>query len=149
MDDWLNAILSPYFPDPGLVTAGLSHEQFQERTLAKGEILFAEGDSANCIYFVSDGRFAVRKAIGIGERTQAVALLNYGTIIGEGALISEKSRGATVLAVEDSKVIELTKEALAEIEQKVPDQYISFVKKILAITTLRLQKSSERLALVL
>ncbi len=149
MNDHLQAVLLQYFPKLDQDKFELLIEQFHQRDIAKGEMLFVEGDLADCLYFVIEGRFAVHKAIGIGKRTQAVALLDVGTVIGEGAFTPGRLRGATVLAVEDSKVFQLTGEVLATIEKNLPEQYIGLLKKIFSITSLRLQKSSERLALVL
>lgn len=119
------------------------------RELGEGDVLFATGDPADSLALVTEGCFAVHKPIGIGERTQVVALLEPGTVIGEAALVAGRQRGSTVAAVAPSTVIVYDRGALAEIEKTMPQLYISLVKKVLTITSLRLRKSSDRLALVL
>lgn len=119
------------------------------REVDDGEVLFAAGDPADTLALVIKGRFAVHKPIGITGRSQVVALLEPGTVIGEGALIEGRQRGSTVVAVASSTVIVLGHGALTEIENTMPHLYLALVKKVLAITSLRLRKSSDRLALVL
>lgn len=149
MAEMLHPVLRKYFPTDLQKECELLLKQFETNHIAKGEVLFAEGAEADCLYFVLEGRFAVHKEIGIGKRTQAVALLDSGTFIGEGAIVAERFRGATVLAVEQSTVALLSRQALATIEKNLPELFTGMMKKILSISSLRLQKSSERLALVL
>lgn len=119
------------------------------RDRARGEQLFAAGEQANSLYIVVKGSFAVHKPVGIGNRTQAVALLSVGALAGEAALLTGGERGAAMIAVEDSKVLELTREILDDIEHNSPELYMALLKKTLEVVSKRLKKSSERLALIL
>lgn len=124
-------------------------QQLELRRVAKGEVLSIAGAEATCLYFILEGRFAVQKEIGVGKRTQAVALLAAGTVTGEAALTGENLHRATVMAVEQSLVAGLTTQALDAIKARMPELFIDLMRKILSITSIRLQKSSERLARIL
>lgn len=75
------------------------------RTLAKGELLFSEGDPGENTYFVCYGR------IGISIRSSgvesSVATLGAGEVFGEIAHILGEARTATARAEEESAVLEL------------------------------------------
>ena len=114
-----------------------------------GEKLFAVGEDADSLYLVLKGGFAVHKPIGLGGRTQVVAMLESGTVIGEAALVGGHRRGSTAVAIEQSVVAGFTRDDLREVEASAPALFIAFIKKVLSITSLRLQKSTDRLALVL
>lgn len=149
MAEPLHPVLARYFPAAGRTQCELLNQQLELRRISKGEVLFAAGAEAKSLYFILEGRFAVHKEIGIGERTQAVALLAAGTVIGEAALTGERRHRATVMAVEQSTVAGLSSQALVVIREQMPELFIGLLKKILSITSIRLQKSSERLARVL
>lgn len=149
MPEAMHPVLIKFFPTLVQHEYDMLNQHLQHRHVPTGELLFAAGEDADCLYFILEGRFAVHKSIGIGERTQVVALLDTGTIIGEAAVVADRLRGATVLAVEDSTVACLSRQAFAVLEEQAPELFIRLLKKILSITSLRLQKSSERLALVL
>ncbi|SHO51031.1 cyclic nucleotide-binding domain-containing protein [Desulfopila aestuarii] len=119
------------------------------QAFAAGERLFAAGEDADSLHLVLKGCFAVHKPIGLGSRSQVVALLEAGTVIGEAAIVAGRRRCSTVIATDDSVVASFSRDALLKIEAIAPALYLVFVKKILSITSLRLQKSSDRLALVL
>jgi len=119
------------------------------QTIAGGERLFIAGEDADSLHLVLKGCFAVHKPIGLGSRSQVVALLEPGTVIGETALVEGRRRCSTVMATDASVVATFSRDALVEVETNAPALFIAFIKKVLSITSLRLQKSSDRLALVL
>lgn len=119
------------------------------RRIAAGENLFQPGEPADSLYLLLGGILAVRKNIGIGDRTQVVALLNSGTVVGEGALLDDTVRGTIVSAVEDVTVACFSQDTLKELESEYPAVYIHMMKKVVAVISMRLRKNSERLALIL
>lgn len=149
MAEALHPVMAKYFPARLQEEYVFLNNLLEIRNISNGEALFAAGAEADTLFFILEGRFAVHKEIGIGGRTQVVALLNAGTIVGEAAAAADRVHGATVTAVDQSTVAGLSRMALAELEEHMPQLFIGLMKKILSITSLRLQKSSERLALVL
>lgn len=149
MSDSLHPVLGQFFLNDPEGHVDVLLQNLATRQLSAGEVLFYAGDSADCVYLLLEGRVAVQRTIGIGDRTQVIALLDAGTVVGEAGIVAGRFRTTTVSAVMDSKLAVLSQQGLTELEQKLPSVYISMLKRIVSITSLRLQKSSERLALVL
>ena len=121
----------------------------RQKRLAAGDRLFAAGDEAERIYLVLEGRLAVHKGSGFGERTQVVALLSAGALVGEAAILPDRTRRATVQALEESLVAGVDTRVLVALEEEEPQFVIALLQKLMSVISLRLEKSSERLALVL
>jgi len=80
------------------------------RILKKGEILFREGDTSECMYVIKSGKLAIMKTKGAGEIM--LAELGPGDMLGEMAFFDNKPRSAGAKAVADTTVIELPFKAL-------------------------------------
>jgi len=145
----MHPVVRSFFPTEQEAEQSLILRLQTVQAFTGGEQLFGAGEDADCLYLVLSGCFAVHKPIGLGVRSQVVALLEAGTVIGEAALVGERRRCSTVMATEASSVVVFSRDALVEIETMAPPLFIAFMKKTLSIASLRLQKSSDRLALVL
>ena len=117
--------------------------------LSAGEDLFGLEDPADCLYLLVSGRIAVRKRTGFGNRMQVVALLDPGAPIGEGGLLNGQSRGATLTAVSESHLLVLSRQGFNELAATNPEITFQLLKWLLERVSLRLRKSSERLAQIL
>jgi CRP/FNR family transcriptional regulator, cyclic AMP receptor protein len=117
--------------------------------LQKGDILFRTGDVADTVFFLEKGRLAVMKETGFNERTQVVALLEPGASVGEGGVLDNSLRAATITAIEGSLLYCLRRKSLVDLAEQDPQILIKILKRLLYVTNLRLQKSSERLAHIL
>jgi CRP/FNR family transcriptional regulator, cyclic AMP receptor protein len=117
--------------------------------LKKGEMLFQRGEAAEGVFFVEKGRLAILQETGFNERTQVVALLDPGASVGEGGALGDSFREAAVLAVEDSLLYCLDRERLTALGEHNPQILIRILKRLLYVSNVRLQKSSERLAHIL
>lgn len=114
-----------------------------------GGALFGEGDAATGLYLVMSGRFAVQQQTGFADKKQVVALLAPGSFIGEAALAGESIRGTTVVAVEKSSAALLPLATFVRLTEQQPGVAIDLLQALLRLSSLRLRKCSERLALVL
>jgi CRP-like cAMP-binding protein len=65
----------------------------EEISLIAGDVLFHLNESGDKLYLVTQGRLAVQKRTGFGERTQVVALLNPGAPVGQSLSSFEKKLG--------------------------------------------------------
>src|SRR5262249_31698197 len=79
-----------------------------KKQFKKGEVLIREGESGDCAYVIETGNVEILvqregQPIQIGTR-------GPGSLIGEMAMIDDKPRTATVRAVDDCDVIEITRE---------------------------------------
>jgi CRP/FNR family transcriptional regulator, cyclic AMP receptor protein len=115
----------------------------------KGEVLFRVGDGAEGVFFLETGKLAVMKETGFNERTQVVALLEPGASVGEAGALDITPRSATIMAIEESVLYFLSRLSLVALAEKNPQMLIKILKRLLYSSTLRLQKSSERLAHIL
>lgn len=82
-----------------------------KKQFKKGEILIREGEKGECAYVIETGNVEILvqregRPIQIGTR-------GPGSLIGEMAMIDDKPRTATVRAVEDCDVLEITREDFA------------------------------------
>ncbi len=117
--------------------------------LPAGDTLFRAGEPASVVYFLVSGRLAVQKSTGFADKLQVVALLDPGAPIGEGAIVPEQSRGATVVAIENCRLLSLERKRLENLKEQNPSLAWKIMTRLLCVSHLRLQKSSERLARIL
>jgi len=120
-----------------------------EKTISAGEVLFNYGDPAAVLYFLSQGRLSVHKFTGFQEKMQVIALLDPGAIVGETALVQDYVRHTRVVAIEDCRLYGLHREDFAALKDQSGALACRFLEHILSIVTLRLEKTSDRLARVL
>ena len=85
-----------------------------EVTLPRGETLFREGDSGDCLYVITDGKIKLGRAAADG-RENILAILGPGEMFGELSLFDPKPRTATAVAVVDSTLMSLGHHALDQL----------------------------------
>lgn len=85
------------------------------RLIPRGEIIVHQGDEADRVYYVLRGKFEVLR-----DRNHVVAEIGPGEPIGEIAFFAGLTRTADVIALRDSDVIELDREAYDKISRSVP-----------------------------
>ena len=78
---------------------------------AKDQIVFAQGDAADTIYYIQKGRL---KVVVISEQGKeaVVGILEPGQFFGEGCMNGHSIRIATTTAMEECLVTAITKEAM-------------------------------------
>ena len=101
-----------------------SHET-DTTNLAPGEVLFAAGDTGDCMYILLEG------TLDIMVETQVVEQAVRGTIIGELALIDQSPRGATVVARSASRLAKVDSKRFSFLIQQNP-YFAHHVMKVLA-----------------
>jgi CRP/FNR family cyclic AMP-dependent transcriptional regulator len=114
-----------------------------------GSILFRSGQSADHFYVLVAGRIAVQKHTGFAERMQVVALLDPGAPLGESGLLIGRQHGATLTAVQPCRLLSLSAQAYEALAQAHSPLAVKILTWVVGRMSLRLKKSSERLALVL
>lgn len=82
------------------------------RVLSDGEVLFQEGDSADCAYIVERGTLEI-STTSEGSRV-VLCRLDEGTIVGEMGVIDRAPRTATARAIGDTTLIMVTRDALTD-----------------------------------
>jgi CRP-like cAMP-binding protein len=76
-----------------------------ERPLIRGDVLFREGDTADCLYVVTRGRLAIVMVNEFDRRETVVSLMESGDLFGEMAMLDDGPRSAMARALEPSDVL--------------------------------------------
>lgn len=87
----------------------------EERSLKKGEAIFAEGDPGDGLYVLLEGAVEIQKKDSSGN-PQPLAKLGDGAAIGEMSLLSGDSpRSATATAAADTRLLKLASARFARL----------------------------------
>jgi CRP-like cAMP-binding protein len=89
----------PFSQLPPVILAKIE-EKLETTNFSSGDYLIREGDSGDGLYFVTDGRVAVRSSDQISH-DEEIARCGPGSILGEMALLTDQPRTADVVAVTD------------------------------------------------
>ncbi len=95
-----------------------SHSLFHFEEFEPGEVVFQQGDSGDCAYFIHSGEVEV--LTGSGAQEKVVARLTQGQYFGEMALITSHPRNATVRAVSHTRVAVLGKQNFLTMVSVIP-----------------------------
>ena len=98
----------------------LDHEQlqillkkFQRRHHRRNEVIFPQGDPADHMHIILEGRIRISVASDDG-REMSLALLQPGDFFGEMALLDNSNRSATATAIVPSETIVLFRQDFLE-----------------------------------
>lgn len=91
-------------------------------SVAAGDILFREGEEGDALYVVASGRLEV------SVDGKPVRTLSRGDVVGELALLSARSRTATVRAVRDSELAAFGRETFQELLAGRPEMLVEVVE---------------------
>jgi CRP/FNR family cyclic AMP-dependent transcriptional regulator len=104
-----------------------------QSSVKAGEILFAKGDLANCMYYTLSGRFRLRE-LGIE--------LPQGRVVGEmGFLSPDNKRTQTLECLENGEVLSITYDEVRQLYFQNPEFGFYFLR----LTTERLFTNMERM----
>ena len=104
-------------------------ENINHKEYAKGEMIFSEGDKANTLYFINEGKIKIYKYTKDGKE-QILYVLSEGDIFGELHLIKPSKYGFNSKAIEDAKICTLTKDEMKEIMMKNPEISIKVLETL-------------------
>ena len=111
----------------------LSHAE-GGRTKAKyqmNEIIFRQGDSADAVFYIMDGKCKVTVVSEKGKEA-VVALHEKGDFFGEGCLTGHRRRLATVTAIAESEIMRLDKATMVRALHDQPKFSELFISHLLA-----------------
>lgn len=111
------------------------------RRLARGDVVFREGDTANHCYLVMGGRIAIANRSRDG-RESLVAIIERGGLFGELGLFDRTPRYAEARALSDSRIIEVPYEPVLVELRNNPDLLFAICRTL----TRRLRATDEALA---
>lgn len=99
-----------------------------EKGFGKGEFLMMEGEIGQVAYVILTGRVEVFKTMD--DSKVKLVELTAGDCVGEMAMISDAPRSASVLALEDTNVIVITKELIRRGLDKLPPWMAGVVRAL-------------------
>ncbi|MGQ9731816.1 MAG: Crp/Fnr family transcriptional regulator [Candidatus Zipacnadales bacterium] len=82
---------------------------FRRKTFTKGEVLVKAGGPGGSVFFIERGQVRISLP-GIGGREITVAHLGPGDCFGEMSMLDGEPRSANAIAIEDTSVLEGTRE---------------------------------------
>jgi CRP-like cAMP-binding protein len=111
------------------------------KVLQRGDVLFSEGDEADALYVVTDGRIAIANK-SIDGRESMMALMERGDLFGEMPLFDGLSRSAEARALEQSEVITIPYAPVRALYESHPN----LLWRVVALLAGRLRVTDEALA---
>jgi CRP-like cAMP-binding protein len=104
-----------------------------------GNVIFREGESGTRAFLIKEGEVEIRKQLG--NREVVLGTIQKGSIFGEMALIDDQPRMASAVAIRDTTVIIISREALqAKLATADP-----FVRGLLNIFVRNIRSMSKRI----
>ena len=128
---------SPYAQLLLLATQQQEAQFFTERVCQPGEVIVREEDSGDQMYWIRSGRAAVLK--GPFSNPVILGFRNAGGIVGEMALLENRPRSATVVALDEVQLWGLSRAAFFRLLGDFPE----VSQRILSVLSARLRQSDE------
>lgn len=110
------------------------------RRLPEGALLFAAGEPGSSMIVVASGRLAVE--VNGGMR---VAELGRGAAVGEMAFVDPAPRSASLVALEETVVLELPRDRLSTLRTKAPQVLVALIRGIRLRVTRCLREADHRI----
>lgn len=120
-----------------------------QRTVAAGEGLLRDGDPADFLGFLLAGRLAVKKETSFQGKYILVAVIEPGGLVGELAAVEKGRRSATVVAMEECRLLLLSHDAMNRMLVEKSALGIAVLKRVIHVQGHRLRQASERLSWIL
>lgn len=99
----------------------------QVRAYSKNKILYAQGDRADCFYYIVSGRIKTFISSTDGNE-RLLTVYKKGDILGEAAFFDEQPRVSSAQLVTDSKVVAIDRPILERCMQQTPSLTFSLLK---------------------
>lgn len=116
------------------------------REWEQGATVMQEGVAEDYVGFLIQGRLAVKRLTGFWGKQIIIAILEKGSLVGEGAFLDKGPRTTTVVAMEECRMFALTAAKMNDLILNRPMLAIKLLKHMLYIVSLRLTKAGERIS---
>ncbi len=112
--------------------------------LAAGEVLIDQGAQDRTLFFIESGALSVHL---MGEKGQMqLAILNPGSVVGEGSFFSRLPRSANVVATGAARVWRMTPIRFAELANRQPNVALELIMALGAVIAKRMVNRPKRVA---
>ena len=116
----------------------------QPLDLPAGQILLDQGSQDRSIFFVESGALSVHVISSSGK--MQLAILNAGSVVGEGAFFSHLPRSANVIATGASRLWRLTPTRFSEMANRQPALALEVAMALGAVIAKRMVNKPKRVA---
>lgn len=114
-----------------------------------GSVILSEGEESRDFYYIFSGRVSVEKSLQDLHNTQKyLATLADGEFFGEGALLSDKMRSASVKALTPCVLLQLSQAKFEALVLKDPSVAMAIVLGIVKVLNARLQAANEEMVVL-
>jgi len=116
----------PLFGGLGAEASAALEQELEWLSLLGGHSLFDEGDPSDALYVVISGVLGVVAGEG-RARGSLLAQIHPGETVGEMAMLSDRLRSATIIALRDSTLLRIAKASFARVMETHPSsmRYLS------------------------
>jgi CRP/FNR family transcriptional regulator, cyclic AMP receptor protein len=107
-----------------IIDGGRKIEAFRKK-----QTIFAQGDSADAVFYVQEGKVKLAVVSKIGKEA-TIGILNEGAFFGEGCLTGQPLRLCSAIAMTDCSVMEIDKKSMVEVlhrEQAFSDMFVAYL----------------------
>jgi NTE family protein len=108
-------------------------------SLPGGATLFQAGEPSDALYIVLSGSLGIYAPAGHGDRRRFLGRVTLGETVGEMGLVSGRARSASVVALRDSEVARLPRDAFDRVIRLHPEAML----RIAQLTVERLESSTQ------
>jgi len=109
--------------------------------LERDDMLFREGDPGDTLYVILEGQIQVVAQLESGAR-KSLAVLDYGDVIGEAAMIDREPRSAAAVSVGTSRLWEMNRSQLIRLIRKHPQIAAKFMWSLMESLTARMRSAN-------
>lgn len=135
---YLAPILADLFGSINMTDMQQLQSEMQWQTLAKGDVLFRQGDPGDGMYIVITGRLQIF-ILDDNKKEKLHSEVGPGEVVGEIALLTQETRSATLYAIRETNVVKLP----THVFDKLIDQY---PKMMVQITRMIVRRQQQMLA---
>lgn len=111
------------------------------RRLGAGEVLFKAGDPGESLFVILQGRVHVFRTLK-GGVVKTLVVLGYGSIIGEVSVIDRQERSASIAALDDSALYELSRNQLVKLLRTDPGVAAKVLWAVMETLSVRLRDAN-------
>lgn len=135
--------------DPVIYQSFGGDDYWVKETYVAGSTVLKEGEDSQDFFYIFSGLVKINKSLKDAEQTQKhLATLGTGDFFGEGALLSDKMRGATVEALQDTVLLKLSLPKFEQLVVKDAQAAVGIILGIVKVMNGRLQTMNERLVML-
>jgi CRP-like cAMP-binding protein len=113
-------------PNTFLATIGQGRKSL---TAAKKESIFAQGDAADAVFYIQQGKVRLSVVSKIGKEA-TIGILTQGDFFGEGALAGQTLRMGSAAAMTDCQLLRIEKKAMMDAlhrEHAFSDMFVAYL----------------------